>query len=304
MRRILIFYSVLLPVILSSCNPYQQNSYNQHYVVESYLVANKNLPPVKVSKTLPVGKVYSFQDAALNNAAVSIQLLDSTGSPEEIYRYHLKSNGNYIPRKPEPVLPKHRYKLIVSFPNGDSVTSKTYIPGSFHRVGSVPDSVIYEAPQAVAVHITPSYYPGRQTYFIFTVNAMDTAATNLTPFYADVVSKNDNKPSDYYINSSGIINQKNYTENANGTLTIKLPWLSIAFYGRNKIVANAIDDNLYDFVRTASVQTGGANLPPGQIQNVTYHLKGGIGIFGSMNSDTISVYIKKEENRTGSMFTF
>ncbi len=304
MKRILIFYSVLLPVMLSSCNPYQQNSYKQHYVVEAYLVANRNLPQVKVSKTLPAGKPYSFQDAALNNAAVSIQLLDSTGLTEKIYRYHLKSNGNYIPKNPESVLPEHRYKLIVSFPDGDSVTSKTYIPGSFRPVGSLPDTAIYEASKAVAVHITPSYYPDRQTYYIFTVNAVDTAATNLTPFYADVVSKNDNKPSDYYINSSGIINQKNYSENSDGTLTIKLPWLSIAFYGQNKIVANAIDDNLYDFVRTASVQTGVSNLPPGQIQNVTYHIKGGIGIFGSMASDTISVYIEKEENGIGSIFTF
>jgi hypothetical protein len=293
MKRILILLSVSLPIILSGCNPYHQNSYQKYYVVEAYLVANRNLPIVKVSKTLPIGERYSFQKAALDKASVSIQLLDSTESVKRTYIYHLQYPGNYVPENPEPVLPEHRYKLIVSFPNGDSVTAQTLVPGAFHRTGSIPDSAVYESPQQITANITPSFYPGRQAYYIFTVNAVDTSAANLTPFYADVVSKDDNEPSDYYINSSGIINQKNYTQNADGTFTIKLPWLSIAFYGQNKIAANAIDDNLYDFMRTASAQTGGSTLSPGQIQNIRYHVKGGIGIFGSMASDTVSVFIKK-----------
>ncbi len=297
-NQILIFLSILLLVALNSCNPYQQDSYQKHYVVEAYLAANRDLPPVEVSKTLPAGEAYSFKKAALDDASVSIQRLDSNGVAAKTYTYYRKYPGTYTPKNPEPVLPEHRYRLMVAFPNGDSVTARTLVPGAFHPVGPVPDSSVYKARQ-IAVTITPSYYPGRQSYYIFTVNAVNPKESRLTPFYTNLVSNEDTTISDFYINSSGIINQKNYDQNPDGTLTIKLPWLAVAFYGKNKIVANAIDDNLYDFARTQSAQTGGSSLPPGQIQNIRYHVKGGIGIFGSMASDTISVFIKKEKGGGG-----
>jgi hypothetical protein len=294
MKRKIIFLFVLIPAFLSGCISYTQNGYQQYYVVEAYLVANRTLPPIYVSHTLPLGQSYSTNKVAVNDATVKIQQLDSTGTAGKIYLYYRKSAGTYLPKNPESVLPRHRYKLIVTFPNGDSVTAKTLIPGAFHPVGSIPDSAVYEAPQQIGVKVTPSYYLGRQSYFVFTINAIDTTADQLTPFYADEVTKGDNKIYDYYINSSGIINGKNFNQNPDGTLTIKLPWLAIAFYGQNKIVANAIDNNLYDFIRTQGAQTGGSSLPPDQVQNIKYHVKGAIGIFGSMASDTISVFIKKK----------
>jgi len=48
---------------------------------------------------------------------------------------------------------------------------------------------------------------------------------------------------------------------------------------------------MYDFLRSQSVQTGGSTLSPGEIQNIDYNVEGGIGIFGSMASDTIAVNI-------------
>jgi hypothetical protein len=289
------FFLILFTAIfVYGCDSYTQNDYQKKYVIESYLVAGRNLPPVRVSKTLPIDKRYSFQKAALNNATVSIQQLDSSDTIEKNYLYQRISPGTYVPENHETVLPLHRYKLIVSFPNGDSVTAETLVPGEFRTTGSIRDSIIYKSTPPLAVNITPSSYPERQSYYIFTVNAMDTTASELTPFYADIVNNDDNKIYDYYINSSGIINQKNYKKNPDGTITLKVPWLSFAFYGKNKIVANAIDDNYYDFVRSQSVQTGGGMLPPGQIQNIFYHVKGGIGIFGSLASDTVSVFIKRE----------
>lgn len=280
-------------ILFSGCEPYTQDDYQQYYVVESYLIAGRNLPQVRVSQTLPIDEPYSFRKAALNSATVIIQKLDPSGSVTKKYVYRLQSPGTYVPENPEPVLPLHRYRLIVSFPNGDSVTAQTLVPGLFHPVGAVPDSAVYQSSAPIAVNITPSYYPGRQAYFIFTVNAINPTANRLTPFYADLVNNDGNKISDYYINSSGIINQKSYEHNPDGTITVTLPWLSVAFYGKNKIVANAVDDNMYDFVRTASTQTGSSILPPGQIHNIFYHINGGIGIFGSMASDTITVFIKE-----------
>lgn len=52
---------------------------------------------------------------------------------------------------------------------------------------------------------------------------------------------------------------------------------------------------MYDFVRSESVQLGGSTLSPGEIQNVITHVEGGLGIFGSLASDTIQTYIKPFE---------
>ena len=46
--------------------------------------------------------------------------------------------------------------------------------------------------------------------------------------------------------------------------------------------ASAVDDNLFDFIRSQSVQQGGSTLAPGEIPNVLDHIEGGTGIFGSL----------------------
>jgi hypothetical protein len=67
----------------------------------------------------------------------------------------------------------------------------------------------------------------------------------------------------------------------------------VAFYEDNLIVANTIDDNVYDFIRSQETQLGGSTLSPGEIQNVIYNIEGGIGVFGALASDTVQVYIKR-----------
>jgi hypothetical protein len=280
-------------MLLGACNPYSQDDYKKHYVVESYLIADAILPMVKVSKTLPIGEQYSFDRAALNNATVKIQQLSSGGRAGETYSYHHQANGIYWPDSLWPVLPLHRYKLIVSFPNGDSVTAQTRVPGAFHQAGNVPDSVVYEASQPITVDITPSKYPGRQAYFVLTAKAIDPSEDKLTPYYANLVKNKNNKITNYYVNNSRINNAKDYERNADSTLTIKIPWQLITFYGENRIIITSLDDNLYDFLRSQSLQTGGSALPPGQLQNIIYHVHGGIGIFGSAAVDFFSVFVKK-----------
>ena len=57
------------------------------------------------------------------------------------------------------------------------------------------------------------------------------------------------------------------------------------------IVPSLIDQNLYDYIRSESVQLGGSTLSPGEIQNVLTPIIGGVGIFGSMSRDTARTLI-------------
>lgn len=285
---------------VTGCDLYPQDEYREFYVVESYLVANRMLPEVRLSRTISLEEEYSLQEASIGNAIIEMYLLGEDGLTERTYTYFNdpnNANGLYRTDSQDRVLPGRSYRLLVTFPNNsDTVRATTLVPGDFQTVGTVVDSVVYQSPEQITVSTTKSEFPGRQTFFVFSVIAAEPVEENLTPFYRDQVFEQDEDIEDFEINSSGIINEGNYDINDDGTLTLRVPWLAVAFYGDNDIVANTIDDNLYDFIRSQEVQTGSGPsiLPPGEIQNIIYNVEGGIGIFGSLASDTNRVFIKRE----------
>lgn len=288
--------SLIILLFVGGCELYPQDEFEEDYVVESYLVANRTLPQVRISKTVPVDERYNFTDAAVNDANIEVRLLDESGEGiEQRFPFRRQSAGIYVAIGPHKVLPEREYQLHVAFSNSDKeITGTTFVPGDFITQTEV-DSILYQDPQQVTISTTKSFYPGRQSFFIFTVEALKPVPDDLTPFYADQVNNQDTEIANFYTNSSGIVNEENYDVNDDGTSTLRLPWLAVAFYKENYIIASAIDDNMYDFYRSQDVQTGGSTLPPGELQNVIYNLEGGIGVFGSLASDTVEVYIKRNE---------
>lgn len=293
MMKYRVFCTLATLILFTSCELYEQDEYEEYYVIESYLVAGDELPIVRLSKTIPIDKTYNFQDAAVSDASVQIQLLNNDSTTVKTYSYQRIQNrpGTYLSTTGVTVQPQRLYRLRVTH-EGKEITATTFVPGKFKSVNEdeLQDRYIYQSSNQIEIRTTPSFYPDRQTYYIFTVNAIDATRDNLTPFYLDLVEE-DTEIENFYINSSGIINEKNYEEDENGNITLQVPWLAIAFFGNNNVIVNAIDDNMYDFIRTQDVQTGGTTLSPGEIQNVKYNIDGGIGIFGSMASDTIRVEI-------------
>lgn len=297
MKRCLTYLlGVLLAATAVSCEHYAQDDYKEFHVVESYLVAGAELPPVRLTRTLPLEEEYSLEKAAVRDAHIEIHLLAPSGEPEEVYQYHYESRAAYQPGLRRTVLPERRYRLVVHLQNGDTLRAETLVPGAFDTFDNETDSLVYQSDEQLTITATPSRYPGRQTYYIFTVEAADPNVEDLTPFYRDAAGDDEEKEilRQYAKNSSGIINEENYDRNSDGTLTLRLPWLAVAFYGENDVITSAIDDNMYDFLRSQNVQTGGSTLPPGEIQNIRYRVEGGIGIFGSLANDTVSVYIKRQ----------
>ena len=294
MKRLSIYCCALL--ILAGCELYEQNDYEEYYVVESYLIANGDLPMVRLSTTSPIEEQYSFQENALSNAQVEIRLLNADSTIAERYSYSESNAGVYVPETDVSVQSEQLYQLHVATASRDTVTATTYVPGSFRTVNELQDRYTYQSREQIEITTTPSsYITERQTFYIFSVNAVDPDSSDLTPFYRDLVIDQDSEIQNYYINSSGIINEQNYEQNENGNITLTVPWLAIAFYYSNDVVATAIDNNMYDFLRSQDVQTGGTTLSPGEIQNIRYHVNGGIGIFGSMAADTNRVYIEPQD---------
>lgn len=292
MKRLITVLTVI--VFLSGCELYEQDEYQEYYVVESYLIADGNLQQVRLSTTSPIEDTYQFEDNTVSGATVEIQRLNPDSSIAEQYAYQEQRPGIYIPVNNTTVRAAQLYRLHVTTSNGDVISAITYVPGNFETINELEPAYIYQSAQQVELTTTPSsYITDRQTYFIFTINTLDPNRNNLTPFYADQVEDDDTEVEEFYVNSSGIINEGNFDQNPDGTITLNLPWLAVAFYGSNRIIVNAIDDNLYDFLRSHDTQSGGTTLSPGEIQNIRYNVNGGIGIFGSMASDTNGTFIAR-----------
>ena len=295
----LILFALSVTALIASCEVYPQDDYEEFYVVESYLIANRQLPQVRLSTTVPADEFYSFEDAAVNAANIEVRLLEN--GPEsnvvETFTYFNSDPGVYLPNQNHAVLPARTYQLHISFIGSqDIITAHTVVPDTFQILGGVRDSIVYQSDEQLEITVSESSYPGRQNIFVFNALSQVPVPGNLTPLYLDFYNDADDPEEQLDLlsnNSSGIINQSNFEINPDGSFTINYPWIGIAFYEENLIVANTLDDNVYDFVRSQQIQLGGSTLSPGEIQNVIYHVNGGIGVFGALASDTVSTFVKR-----------
>lgn len=299
MKISFLLFSIYI-IILISCENYSQDDYKEYYVVESYLVADRQLPNLRLSTTSSINQSYSFEDVAVGGADVSIRLLQNDGiTIDRIFPYSSDSTGIYYSLEHHKVLPRRTYQLHISLNNGaDIITASTIVPETFEVLSEVLDTLVYQSTEQLEVTFSETSSFDDQSVFIFNTLAQQPIPTNLTPLYYDYyVQEKDSVAAEKRLakfsnTSSELLNEANFSVDTDGSVTIRYPWIAVAFYGDNKLVASTVDDNIYDFIRSASVQLGGATLSPGEIQNVITRINGGIGIFGSMASDTIKTFIK------------
>lgn len=294
MRRL--YYLSLLfivIVIVQSCDIYNDTGYEERYVIEAYLVDDRPLPPVRISHTVPADEIYRFSNTAVAGADVSISQLDADGSVEQRITYSADSAGVYSPDQSLIVQARHTYRLEAQIDEEHTVTATTTVPNSYQLKGTVADSVRYQVDPQIEIDLIPDQpdTASRQKQFVFNLIAENYEKAPLTPFYQDQLDGDETARSDFRNNSSGLVTEGNFDLRDDGSIRIWVPWIGFAFYGPNKIVTNSIDENLYDFIRTQGIQTGGSTLSPGEIPNVIYNVDGGIGIFASMSTDTLSTYL-------------
>lgn len=282
------FLSILLAGLLfSSCDVTNNDQFSPEFVVEAYLFANAPLPPVRLSQTVPFGEKYIFDEQAVGNATVSLQLLDSNGAVETSFDYSQSQPGIYQAANPAAtVLPRRSYALEIRVPNNETVIrSQTTIPDSFQILQSTADTIQYLATDQLEITVTPSFSPGRQNIFVFSTESFEPEFENLTPLWVEFFDEESDDTTEYVedfrITESPPINEGNYDLNGDGTLTIRLPWIAINFYGRNRISVAAIDDNIFDFMVSHEIQRNPSTLSPGEIPAIIDNIEGGTGVFGS-----------------------
>ena len=282
---------VALPLMLAGgCELYEQDEYRELVQVESYLVAGRQLPVVRITRTLPIDREYTFEDAALSGAVVSISLMDENGETEEIFPYGAgAATGIYLPQNDTHTVQARRsYRMNVTFINRDEeLTAVTTVPDQISVINDVRESVVYQSEQQLEIMLAPTVQTQDQNVFVFDALAQNPSFESLTPFYLAAVTDGDADIEDFFSNSSGLINEGNFDIMPDGSISLNFPWIGAAFYGETTVVTNSVDRNVAELLRSQEVQLGGSTLSPGEIPNLRYNIDGGIGVFGSISSDSV-----------------
>ena len=296
MRRSSNILLLTLLGITAACDSTNPGALPSEYVVEAILVSDAPLPPIRLSRTTGVNESYNFSRLAVRGATVALRLMEADEAIEE-YREHLEQPGLYLPVNPMArVQPLETYRLEVLIPEtGTTITGTTVVPDTFGVVNATLQRAVYQTNEQLEITVTRSSVPGRsQNYYIFVTESLDPREDQLTPIGASIL---DAEPSgvntieDLHVRGSPLLNENNYAVNPDGTLTIRYPWLGIVFFGPNRIGINALDDNLYDFLRSQSVQQGGSTFAPGEIPNPLEPVRGAHGVFGSYARVTIELEV-------------
>ncbi|MFW5972852.1 MAG: DUF4249 family protein [Bacteroidota bacterium] len=278
--------------LLSACDSFEPVRFEERYVVEAYLEAGESLPRIRLSTTMPIEAQYDVSEASVQNAEMWIHLLGEDGVIEETIRYNeIRSAEMYSPVGTHTVQPLRRYRLEVIAADGIRLTSETTVPATFDVLEASTDTLVFLGQDQLALRVSPSKFPGRQSIYILTTESLEPTFENLTPTYRSLVENDVVALEDLALGSSPLFNEANYDQVAGGAIVIRLPWLAVPFFGPIQVNINAIDDNLYDFYRSQSIQQGGGTLPPGEIPGVINHIEGGAGIFGSYATASYSLIV-------------
>lgn len=305
LRRLL--PALLVPLALAGCD-LSEDDFQPEVVVEATLVAGEPLPTVRLSTTGPIDAPYSFEAFALQGAEVRVELVGENGEDDEFFFYenvNVPENegdfpGNYVPMELHRVLPERRYRLSVQVPDrpdlvppGEFIRAETVVPDTFRIVNSPPDTIRYDILRpSPAIDVTRSLNPDRQGIYIFSIEALAPDVYGLTPTIASLLEDADDAdPADFIRTSSPILNEGNYDINPDGTLRLRVPWFAIAYYGPNRFVASALDDALFDFLRSRNAQFNPTTLSPGEIQGVLSNVENGTGVFGSLAQVQTTTFI-------------
>lgn len=283
-----LFFSVLL-LSLFGCGIYEQDDYTELVVLEAYAIANRELPDVRLSITVPAMEEYNFSDAALTEASVTISLLKQDGSVDQSFDYRQQAAGVYRSIDRNHLVEAGRsYRVDITFGDRSEVLSaRTTVPRQFEILSEVAESYVYQSENQLELLLSATESDARQNIYVFNTLAREPSTENLTPFYKDAVENRDAELTEFLNNSSGLINEGNFEILEGQTIQLRFPWIGVAFFGENAVVTNSVDQNLADLVRSEELQLGGSTLPPGEIPNLIYNVEGGIGVFGSIATDTV-----------------
>lgn len=326
MRVFRIMLLLFAPLWLAACDLLEPGSgYQRQVVVSGALEAGNGLPPINLTWTVAADQVYDPDQVTIPDAVLQITHLESG----LVIDYRHFGEGPYYPRVGHAVVPEGTYRLEARIPGvSDPVTAETRVPPLFQIVGEPDGRLSFGRGQGPEVSITPSSDADHSAVYLQRIRALAADSFyvaevepgtyrwqeaglpgryGLTPFFRDIFLTNDCTPendgtfscdvdpADIVSSALPLVNEARYEVNPDGSLLIRVPWLGVGYYGPQELTISSIDEAMADFLETQGIQqTGGSNLSPGEIPNITTNIQGGVGVFGSYASQSFHLMVTEE----------
>ncbi len=276
-------------------------------VVDATLIVGNLLPPVIVRRTVTPETPYNDESARVHGAIVTLSAEATASDSAFSIQYPEQDPGEYW-GGPRPVVsPDRDYHLRVEVPDGRVVTASTHTPQSLQIDGWL---LLDESSLAVRDTLI-SFDTGLPPDSIYRRNTLTYQDGLLEARFQrvrcagyQVGLKSLDEDSPLVIDADFLSDEDiaNLTrdpvsppfEAANGT--VRLPWFAIFFEGRYRVRIFAVDRNWYDLIRTLPA-LGGDNSGFGgnagdRFEKPTFHVEGGIGLFGSASMGEIGFNIE------------
>lgn len=266
---------------LSSCEESTLTAeYQKEVVVNANLEEGRSIDTIKVQWTGEVDKKYIPENLAIVGATVVVKSSDN--SFVDTLVYDPSNPGRYYSNDPnKKIKALQTYHLYIKTPAPDIriVTGITTVPDTFSIASSTiqgGDTIIYN-PLAPANNFTWTSSNNHATY-LPTISSLDVNAAIIPKFFIrDTLSKDYRRP-DKVGYRIGLPKEQRNTE---------LPWIFLNYFGTTQFDVYAVDFNYSDFLNQLVGQGG-------ELKEIRYNLKGGIGVFGSQTKAKggFTIYLK------------
>ena len=312
--------------LTAGCDGTVDDDFSEELVVSAFLGTGEPLPPVALTRTLPLLAVYSPEAAAVDGADVRVTLLAADGSDEAVYAYAPSgAPGQYVAEDPAAtVLAQRSYRLDVAA-EGRTLTATTLVPPDFEVLDGPPEVTVYGDGNGPEITITRSSTPERRAAFVASTRALapvdfEEVAVDGETRYRSVeeegrfrpvpivqrfldcveegpvlVCEGDPRIEEALAGVSPVINEASYIDLGDGRLLVQVPFLAFGYYGPQSLSLVSLDAAMQDFVQTQAVQGGGSTLSPGEIPNITTNVEGGLGVFGSYSRELAETLLVEPE---------
>ncbi|MDH4038094.1 MAG: hypothetical protein OEX18_05790 [Candidatus Krumholzibacteria bacterium] len=306
LRRLLL---VLMMMVLPACST--ERSDDEFFapggagvpVIDATMVVGKPFPNVYVTETLLPNQPFSYEAAGINGARVVIEWGSRIRMP-----YINETHGLYVPMFPDSLVHSDViYGLTVTLPDNRVVKATTTTPGALRVREWV---LLDDAGQTVQDTL--------RTFDEFPSNPDTLYTLNQLTFSKGLLEvRLENDPAQGYlvglesldldspllVDTSFLDDEDvdNFTRQnqsppfAPTQAYLRAPWFAIYYEGRYKVRVFKMDRNWYDLARTDPVlgqggfgfggEAGDNTVPP------LFHVDGGVGLFGSLASDSIGFYV-------------
>lgn len=276
-------------------------------VVDATMVVGKRIPDVYVTETLSPNQPFSYEAAGVVGAQVVIEQNDSIRT---LYRDG-SQRGQYVPSTGNLFAPEANttYRLVVTLPDGRVVRASTTTPGPLR----VREWVLLDSNGQGVVQQLSTFdeFPGNedtlytvpQNQLTFGVGLLEVRLENDPAEGYLVGLQSLDLDSELLVDTSFLdeedidnFTRQNQSPPFAATQTyLRAPWFAIYYEGRYKVRVFKMDRNWYDLARTDPVMGAGGFGFGGEAGDNTvpplFHVEGGVGLFGSMASDSIGFYV-------------